>query len=894
MRYTLRKFTVISLLLFFYSLINIEIITGDETVQCSPEQPALELTFIPKYGTTKKLKGRVYNVKPKDHRIAVYINVAGGWWTKPTFANPVCKINKSEKWKCKVVTGGSDQNATQFAVFLIHKDYTPPQMQGNSTLPQELFDNAKAYIEVTRQPELGFESVPPHGVLNKKKIKGWADVNLKEKKIAVYIYIPDTGWLKKPNTCELKKKKWKCEVVTDDGDQCATEIVAFLLPKDYDPPLISGESTIPCELYENSDSFVKTKHKQTSKTISFSGYEWTVKSSDTTQVGPGPNYFSDSLENVCIDKNGRLHLKITKRGEKWYAAEVVSKKSFGYGKYTFYLASRVDQINENAVVGLFTWDDAPDDNHREIDIEFSRWGDASNENSQYVVQPWDQVGNMYRFNTVLNEDKSAHSFAWSDSRIFFQSFQNNGDIIEQWCYAKEERIPKPGNENARINLWLDEGKPPSDGKEVELIVEKFEFSELNNDSPCVIDFSTLPEITQTNISTFFVASTTEPDNNVKLNGSPLPPSAMDGEGNFAVSVHLTNGQNLLKLEIESEDGENIKTIEKTVNFNEDLSTGGKKLIYIDSVDLDNDVPALPGTIVIDLNENTFLGLIENKHVVGISPDGSEIYMSDRTVINTDTHRELRTLPFTQDIPGNGFIVSPDGTRLYSRNERVEVSSNTLIENLPIDIVTGSSWAIAPIPGGPTISADGRKIYCGNDIKIIDTVEDTAIETNISGHFMSDIALSPDGSKILVSEYSSAQGRLDVYDAHTFEQIPDGTISGLGDFTGEIEFSNDGQFVVVGSSGNPVSAINGQVTVINLDELKVISQINVPLADNLTTSGNNEFFISSGSMPGIDIYVLESNGSLVKKQTFFLGINNFKASMGKPESDQIRRIIFKPI
>lgn len=412
----------------------------------------------------------------------------------------------------------------------------------------------------------------------------------------------------------------------------------------------------------------------------------------------------------------------------------------------------------------------------------------------------------------------------------------------------------------------------------------------------IIDFRGLPELTETNVSTFVVVGNTDPTNDVRLNGVPLSPSTRDGAGNFAVAVPLAEGENLLKLEMVSAEGEIIETVEKTVRFSEDFSTGGKRLIYVNSVDLGEGSPALPGTVVIDLDGDTLLGLIGNKYVVGISPDGGEIYTSDRTVIGTDTHRELRTLPFTLDIPPNGFIVSPDGTRLYSRNERLDVQSNTLLAELPLNIMTGSSWAGAPIPGGPTISADGRRIYCGNIIKIIDTEENTFMDTGISGYFMSDIALAPDASKILVSEYSYANGRLAVYDADTFEPLA--TISTLGDFAGEIAFSRDGQRAVVGSAGNPAWSTDGQITVIDLCGLKEVSHKALPLADNLTTSWNNEFFVSSGETDpipklGIDVYVLEASGNLVRTKSFFLGINGFRSSMGKPENDQIRRIVFKP-
>ena len=91
------------------------------------------------------------HVKPADYRIAVYIYV-GGWWTKPTFANPTTSIAIDGSWVCDITTGGSDQNATQVAAFLIPATYTPPPMSGGQTLPAELYSNAVANCSVTRSP----------------------------------------------------------------------------------------------------------------------------------------------------------------------------------------------------------------------------------------------------------------------------------------------------------------------------------------------------------------------------------------------------------------------------------------------------------------------------------------------------------------------------------------------------------------------------------------------------------------------------------------------------------------------------------------------------------------------------------------------------------------------
>lgn len=220
------------------------------------------------------------------------------------------------------------------------------------------------------------------------------------------------------------------------------------------------------------------------RTLSFSGQEWIVKSS-VEPVGPGPNYFSDSTDNVWVDGEGKLHLKITQRNGVWYCAEVISVVNFGYGTYRFYTDSRIDQLDQNVVLGLFTWDDDPAYHHREIDIEFSKWGQDVNENAQFVVQPWDTSGNMHRFNIELTGLYSTHSFAWNPGEVFFQCAHGHyatppaTHIIESWSYTGPDN-PPPGNENARLNLWLYQGVPPSDAQEAEVIISKFEFEVQKN------------------------------------------------------------------------------------------------------------------------------------------------------------------------------------------------------------------------------------------------------------------------------------------------------------------------------------------------------------------------------------------------------------------------------
>ena len=253
-------------------------------------------------------------------------------------------------------------------------------------------------------------------------------------------------------------------------------------------------------------------------------------------------------------------------------------------------------------------------------------------------------------------------------------------------------------------------------------------------------------------------------------------------------------------------------------YDPNYSTQGRRLLYVHSVAAGTGIPALPGTIVIDLDNETVLGLIKDKYVLDIAPDGHEFYITDRAAISTASHTQVRTLPFSVAIPGNGFLVSLDGTRLYAEYQRLDGASNTRLANLPVSIVSGGSYWGTTVRGGPAISADGKRIYIGRNVQVIDTEANTAATTPISSQFFSDMTLSPDEQQLLISEYSNEVGRLNFFDATTFASLA--SVSNIGDYAGEIAFSADGQRAVVGSAGNPYKA-NGHVNVVDLvSDLKI--------------------------------------------------------------------------
>ncbi len=218
-----------------------------------------------------------------------------------------------------------------------------------------------------------------------------------------------------------------------------------------------------------------------SKTISFAGYNWLVKNSNTP-VGPGPNFFSDSTENVRVDAEGKLHMGITQRNGNWHCAEVILMGSLGYGRYVFQLATPVGLIDAQATLGLFTWDSgAPANFFREIDIEIGRWGIPFDPtNAQFVVQPYATSGNLLRYTTPDSLEFSTHSFEWTPDSIKFLSVKGNksappyDSLISSYNYTGSD-IQPPGNENTRINLWLFRGFPPQNGQQFEVIISNFEY-----------------------------------------------------------------------------------------------------------------------------------------------------------------------------------------------------------------------------------------------------------------------------------------------------------------------------------------------------------------------------------------------------------------------------------
>lgn len=119
-----------------------------------------------------------------------------------------------------------------------------------------------------KDTKLELTYVPPYG----------SDMNLRGKLlngdpdkfgVAVYIMVEDAWWTKPywaaPITEINSDGLWECDITTGGLDQKATSITAFLLPAGYEPPMASGNHSLPRWLDENSACKIEASRSPSGK-----------------------------------------------------------------------------------------------------------------------------------------------------------------------------------------------------------------------------------------------------------------------------------------------------------------------------------------------------------------------------------------------------------------------------------------------------------------------------------------------------------------------------------------------------------------------------------------------------------------------------------------------------
>jgi hypothetical protein len=231
------------------------------------------------------------------------------------------------------------------------------------------------------------------------------------------------------------------------------------------------------------------------------GHRWMVNGAGRVDQrrGPGNNYWSNAPDMVWVDEKG-LHLKIVKRGDQWRCSALGLPEGLGYGKYIFSLATRVDRLDRNVVIGLFTFNNETfkTDANGELDVEITSWGkDTPHPMIDYTVQPA-RDGHFERGHQVdpTSAERTTHVIEWTPRYVEFHSYEGDGETGKEIGHFRfddtnppsrirnpvtgEESdpvvVPNPHNKaHAAINLWLVKGQPPTNAEEIEIVVSDFRF-----------------------------------------------------------------------------------------------------------------------------------------------------------------------------------------------------------------------------------------------------------------------------------------------------------------------------------------------------------------------------------------------------------------------------------
>jgi hypothetical protein len=216
---------------------------------------------------------------------------------------------------------------------------------------------------------------------------------------------------------------------------------------------------------------VRGQAKSPSVTVPFSGYEWRLRDAPSTRGGR--NLYAPS--NVWTDASGAMHLRIQKVNDEWVCSEVTLTRSLGYGAYRFVVRDTA-RLEANEVFSMFTWDYAGgEQGNREMNVEISRWGDQSNNNGRFIVQPFNVAANVAQFTAPAGT--LTHEFRWEPGRVSFRTIRGAGRgagaLVAEHIFTSG--VPAPGIESVRMSHFVFRSNAPIARSGSEVVVERFEY-----------------------------------------------------------------------------------------------------------------------------------------------------------------------------------------------------------------------------------------------------------------------------------------------------------------------------------------------------------------------------------------------------------------------------------
>jgi hypothetical protein len=264
---------------------------------------------------------------------------------------------------------------------------------------------------------------------------------------------------------------WSAEI------HLGNEYAALLVDPGYHPPVTmdvyptAGGSVIVVKTAKGESSLPPLP----TKPLHFSGYDWNVRMNSAVRGGLDNLYDGD---NAWVDPQGALHLRISKKGEKWTCAMVLQTRSLGYGTYAFTVHD-VSKLEPAAVLSAHTFDASGGDQHyREMDVEISRWGDArSVDNIRYGIVPLYLPANTSRFSEPPGV--FTHSMLWEPGRVAFKTFRGSSSgrpgTPAFYEHVFKSGVPSAGQELFYFMFYVVPSDKSPLTRDNELVIDKFEY-----------------------------------------------------------------------------------------------------------------------------------------------------------------------------------------------------------------------------------------------------------------------------------------------------------------------------------------------------------------------------------------------------------------------------------
>ncbi|MFA6420077.1 MAG: glycoside hydrolase family 2 TIM barrel-domain containing protein, partial [archaeon] len=293
-------------------------------------------------------------------------------------------------------------------------------------------------------------------------------------------------------------------------------------------------------------------------------------------------------------------------------------------------------------------------------------------------------------------------------------------------------------------------------------------------------------------------------------------------------ITLNQGLNNIQVKVTDFNGAQY-IFTKQVNYDPNYSTQDSELIYANIEYLISGVTLKYAILVIDTRQNDLIGVINKntiagmKTIVGISKDGSELFLYDGTRYSTITNQPNgKTIP---NYYGQRLVFSNDGHYVFYGNNKLNIQTNEVINNS----VSGSPYCI---------SGNDSRLFVNNGY--LETATNTLVNKG-SNPWGTDFCVGDySGSNLFVSSFAWASGSTKIYRVSDLSILAEYT--SLGDYAGDVIAAPNGT-VYAGFFGNTWYG-KGGILILDGNTFAKKNYFSLPGARSITFGKNGKIYASS--------------------------------------------------